>query len=84
MKAWTTEEDAVLRDEIDTGRGWQERVAQRLPGRTCRAAKERALRLGLTAHKVKSWFPSQERGRLRPGQASVARSRRRQAMRHHR
>jgi hypothetical protein len=81
---WSRDEDAILCEEMEGGRGWQGRAAARLPNRTRGAVQARAYRLELTIHRIKPWFPPQEKGRLRPGQAQVAHSRRRQAMQHHR
>jgi hypothetical protein len=73
---WAVGEVHVLREEIERGGSdWRRRVARRT-GRTPVAVSQKANEMGVTVHRVKSFQSSQERGRLRPGLASVAKANR--------
>lgn len=77
---WQREEEAVIEEEMAKGKGWCQRVHQRLPHRTMGAIDCHAAYTGITVHHIRPYHNGQERGRLRPGQASIARSQRRQTM----
>lgn len=78
---WTEEEEAILREEIAQGAGWCRRACARLPNRTIGAIDSHAYYWRLNRH-IKPWCSPREKSKLNPGQAAVARARRRSAMAH--